>query len=68
MKVAARKATLFLSRDLSEKNVLNTRKIFSYYYEIGTSSGRGAYRKALQADEMVFDARKLLGRLFNIQI
>ncbi len=38
-----------------------------YFYEIGTSSGRGAYRRALQADEMVFDARKLLGRLFNIQ-
>ncbi len=39
----------------------------NFFKNIGVSSGRGAYRKALQADEMVFEARKLLGRLFNIE-
>lgn len=33
---------------------------------IGASAGRGAYRRALQADEVLFTTRKLLGKLFNI--
>ena len=33
---------------------------------IGTSSGRGAYRRALKADETVFETRSLIARLFNI--
>jgi len=38
-----------------------------YYRYIGTSSGRGAYRQALRADEMVLETRNLLGQLFNIK-
>lgn len=32
----------------------------------GASAGRGAYRRAMEADEIIFNARSLLGRLFNI--
>ncbi|MGQ9632326.1 MAG: aminotransferase class V-fold PLP-dependent enzyme [bacterium] len=35
--------------------------------EIGASSGRGAYRKALEADRIVYETRESLGRLFNIR-
>ncbi|MDO9527576.1 MAG: aminotransferase class V-fold PLP-dependent enzyme [Syntrophales bacterium] len=38
-----------------------------YMRHIGASSGRGAYRRALEADGLVFKTRKLLGRLFNIE-
>lgn len=38
-----------------------------FYRKIGANSGRGAYRLALQSDEMVFKTRKLLGKLFNIE-
>ncbi len=38
-----------------------------YQRELGVSSGRGAYRKALEVDGMVFKTRRLLGRLFNIK-
>lgn len=38
-----------------------------YLRHIGASAGRGAYRRALEADNLVFRTRKLLGRLFNIQ-
>ncbi len=37
-----------------------------YLRHIGASAGRGAYRRALEADGLVFKTRKLLGRLFNI--
>lgn len=35
--------------------------------EVGSSSGRGAYRKALEADGLVFNTRKALVKLFNIK-
>lgn len=35
--------------------------------EIGASSGRGAHRKALEADGLVFNTRKSLAKLFNIK-
>lgn len=38
-----------------------------YMRHIGASAGRGAYRRALEADGLVFKTRKLLGRLFNIE-
>lgn len=38
-----------------------------YLRHLGASSGRGAYRRALEADNLVYQARKLLGRLFNIK-
>lgn len=34
--------------------------------EVGASSGRGAYKRALQADRIVSNARGSLGRLFGI--
>lgn len=38
-----------------------------YLRHIGASSGRGAYRRALEADSLVYQARKYLARLFNIK-
>lgn len=35
--------------------------------EIGVSSGRGAYRKALKADRIVYETRRSLAELFNIR-
>ena len=35
--------------------------------EIGVSSGRGAYRKALKADRIIYEARKSLAKLFGIK-
>ena len=32
----------------------------------GSSSGRGAYRRALEADRLVYQARRSLGRLFGV--
>jgi len=34
--------------------------------EIGVSSGRGAYRKALEADRIIYEARRSLAELFNV--
>lgn len=39
----------------------------NFLRNIGASSGRGAYRKALQADKIAFQTRKSLARLFNVQ-
>ncbi len=38
-----------------------------YLTEVGASAGRGAYRRALEADSLVYQARKSLGLLFNIK-
>lgn len=38
-----------------------------YMKEIGASSGRGAYRKALQADRIIYESRTSLARLFNVK-
>ena len=35
--------------------------------EVGVNSGRGAYRKALRADRIIYEARKSLAELFNIK-
>jgi len=35
--------------------------------EIGVSSGRGAYRKALKADRVIYEARKSLAELFGVK-
>ncbi len=35
--------------------------------EIGVSSGRGAYRRALEADRLIYEARKSLAELFNVK-
>lgn len=43
------------------------RAVDNFLRNIGASSGRGAYRKALQADKIAFQARKSLARLFNVQ-
>lgn len=34
---------------------------------VGVSSGRGAYRRALEADRAVYDTRRALGKLFNVK-
>lgn len=34
---------------------------------VGASSGRGAYRRALEADQIVYRARRSLARLFNVR-
>lgn len=44
-----------------------TESVKRFMDEVGTSSGRGAYRKALDADELVFNTRKSLAGLFNIR-
>ncbi|RKD33770.1 aminotransferase class V-fold PLP-dependent enzyme [Thermohalobacter berrensis] len=39
--------------------------IVNYMNNIGTTSGRGAYRKALEADRLVYKTRKLIAKLFK---
>lgn len=42
-------------------------KAVDYYLrEIGASPGRGAYRRAAEAEKILYETRKLLGKLFNI--
>lgn len=38
-----------------------------YLRNMGVSSGRGAYRRALEVDNMVFQTRKRLGALFKVK-
>ncbi|HBT46800.1 MAG TPA: cysteine desulfurase [Peptococcaceae bacterium] len=38
-----------------------------YMRRIGVSAGRGAYKLALEADRVLYEARSNLGRLFNVQ-
>ena len=38
----------------------------NFMRHMGVSSGRGAYRRALEVDNMVFKARKHLSQLFNV--
>lgn len=44
-----------------------SRAMKKFMDEVGSSSGRGAYRKALEADGLVFNTRKALVKLFNIK-
>jgi len=41
--------------------------VVSFMREIGVSSGRGAYRKALEADRIIYEARRSLAELFNVK-
>ena len=41
-------------------------KMFAFMKKIGVSAGRGAYQKAFEADRLVFETRKSLAELFNI--
>lgn len=40
--------------------------VYNFMRDVGVNSGRGAYRRALEADRIVFDVRMNLARLFNI--
>ena len=39
--------------------------VYDFMEDIGATAGRGAYQKALQADRFVYEARKVIGNLFN---
>jgi len=43
------------------------RAVDDYLRKVGASSGRGAYRRALEADQVVYRARRSLAHLFNIR-
>ncbi|MDO9535275.1 MAG: hypothetical protein Q7J85_08085 [Bacillota bacterium] len=53
-------ATTFLKSDTVYQAV------DSYLRRIGVSSGRGVYRQTLEDDGLIYQARKMLGRLFNV--
>lgn len=39
--------------------------VYDFMVNNGTSSGRGSYEKAMQSDYIVYECRKLIGKLFN---
>ena len=39
--------------------------VYDFMVNNGTSSGRGSYKKAMQSDYIVYEFRKLIGKLFN---
>lgn len=39
--------------------------IYDFMVNNGTSSGRGAYKKAMESDFIIYQCRKLIGELFN---
>ena len=39
--------------------------VYDFMTNNGTSSGRGAYKKAMESDFIVYECRKLIGELFN---
>lgn len=39
--------------------------VYDFMINNGTSSGRGSYKKAMQSDYIVYECRKLIGKLFN---
>jgi cysteine desulfurase family protein len=41
--------------------------VVRYACEIGVSHGRGAYRRGIEANELVFNTRSALAKLFNVQ-
>lgn len=45
------------------KEVANA--VYDFMVNNGTSSGRGSYKKAMQSDYIVYECRKLIGKLFN---
>ncbi|MTI66184.1 MAG: aminotransferase class V-fold PLP-dependent enzyme [Firmicutes bacterium] len=47
------------------KKVLD--EVYAFMNDIGASSGRGAYRKALKADRMMYETRKSICKLFKFK-
>ena len=43
------------------------KNVYKFMKEIGVSSGRGAYRKALEADRIIYETRRKLALLFGIK-
>ena len=43
------------------------RAVDHYFRQVGVSFGRGAYRRALEAERLVFETRRALGQLFGIK-
>ena len=41
--------------------------VYQFMKEIGASSGRGAYRKALEADRIIYETRRKIASLFGIK-
>ncbi len=41
--------------------------VYDFMINNGTSSGRGSYKKAMQSDYIVYECRKLIGKLFNFE-
>lgn len=39
--------------------------VYDFMINNGTSSGRGAYKKAMESDFIVYECRKLIGEIFN---
>ncbi|MCC3868108.1 aminotransferase class V-fold PLP-dependent enzyme [Terrisporobacter mayombei] len=39
--------------------------VYDFMTNNGTSSGRGAYKKAMESDFIIYECRKLIGELFN---
>ena len=40
--------------------------VFSYMHDLGANPGRGTYQAARKAEEIIYETRELLARLFNI--
>ena len=41
--------------------------VYDFMTNNGTSSGRGAYKKAMESDFIIYECRKLIGELFNFK-
>lgn len=41
--------------------------VYDFMINNGTSSGRGAYKKAMESDFIIYECRKLIGELFNFK-
>lgn len=41
--------------------------VYDFMTNNGTSSGRGAYKKAMESDFIIYECRKLIGELFNFR-
>ncbi|WP_083476829.1 aminotransferase class V-fold PLP-dependent enzyme [Moorella stamsii] len=57
---------LFSRCSFSESYAAVWQAMEHFMKNIGASAGRGGYRRALAAEEIVFQCRRLLGKLFNI--
>ena len=41
--------------------------VYKFMKDVGASSGRGAYRKALEADRMIYETRRKIANLFGVR-